>query len=1512
MLDWLPLKAGWTGKDGLALRGLRHIGWLTSPLLIVLLVLTYLIRPAPSQTSTPKDMPIQDLASPATRAASLSSPLVNLPLDFIENHGQWNTPAKFVARTDALAAYFEENSIELVLGKNQSTLSLTFEGALRNVKLVGEAQRSGYYNFFMGNDPAHWQSHVSAYGNLLYQGLYNGIDVRVREDSGQLQYDLLLGPGADLDQVKISATGSSKLSIASDGALLMETAGGMLRQLPPVAWEILPSGEKQPIQSRFRLIDATHFGFEAFGRDERLALVIDPGLDWATFLGGSGDDTIAGLELTSDGSGDIVIAGQTWSPDFPRTGGNLGPVGLTPYVARLNGAGTALVYATFFGGSFNHSVMGVDLDASNQPVVVGDTNSLDFPTTPGAYDTTPGDGFHGDYDAYVIKFNATGSGLVFGTYLGGAPGSGAEQAWNAGHDASGSVIVSGYATSTDFPTTPGAYPGQRGIFVSRFNPTGSQLTYSAYIGAGSVFDMLVDGSGFVTLTGQTSVASFPTTPGAFDTTLGNTNDGFVTRLKLDGAGTADLKYSTFLGGAGYTEAGTGLALDPANPDQVTVAGWTRSGDFPTTTGVFQRVHPVPVDGSVAFVTRFRFPAAGGGSLLWSTLFGAPGNQHANDIVVDSTGAAIIIGGTAVNNPITTERAYDRIPNYQVGFGTDDAYVARISGDGSQLLYATLLGGSIGESGDHIVYVGGQSVIVTGVTNSPDFPVTSGAFDTVYSSDGKQSGNATFGTLAHDVYLARITLDPNATADTTPPPAPVLRWPPVGATYTAHVLAQPFDWTDVSDPSGIQAYHVQISPNPDFIDDIDAELSGWFEPWVPASLVVDDFSVSETGDFFWRVQALDGAGNLGPWSAVRSFNVLNPPPPPAPTATPNTGQGVTITPAELTVIGGASGQLTVNLSSPAPAGGAIVTLSSVYPQRLSVPPSVTVPAGSTNATFTVTAASTQVNPGSVGVVAEYGGVQDASWVHLGANDPVLELNSFSLSATTVGGGSTVQGTVTFLAGWVAGPGGAVVALGSSNPAVASVPASVTIPQGQNTTSFTITTQPVAQLTNVAILASRSKTIQLNLELLPPGALASLSLNPTTATGGQSSQGTVTLSSPAPAGGVVVALSSTDTSAAQVPASVTVPAGVTSATFTVTTTPTPGVGTFSEISASAGGITRFATLNVNPGSAGPTATPTRTPTRTPTTAGSNTGFRSPTANSADSGGDGNGFESNPANAHNDDTLNAADNNSGSGTSTSCTSSSKDKHRFFNYGFSIPTGATIGGIEVRLDARADSTSSSPKMCVQLSWDGGTTWTAAKSTATLGTSMNTFVLGSASDNWGRTWNSANFADASFRVRVIDISSSTSRDFFLDWVAVRVSYSGGGSSSPAPSPTPGLPTATSTPTLALPTATATATSSAPTSTRTPTPTPTRTRTPTPAGDTVAIQRADYDDRNEELKVDATSTSANATLQVFVTSTNQLIGTLTNDGGGSYSGTFSWSVNPQNITVRSNLGGSASRNVSSR
>ncbi len=178
------------------------------------------------------------------------------------------------------------------------------------------------------------------------------------------------------------------------------------------------------------------------------------------------------------------------------------------------------------------------------------------------------------------------------------------------------------------------------------------------------------------------------------------------------------------------------------------------------------------------------------------------------------------------------------------------------------------------------------------------------------------------------------------------------------------------------------------------------------------------------------------------------------------------------------------------------------------------------------------------------------------------------------------------------------------------------------------------------------------------------------------------------------------------------------------------------------------------------------------------GLDTGYLNPTANAADSGGDGNGYETNATRAYSSNNSYATDTNSGTSTSTNCTDAGKDKHRFYNYGISIPNNTTIDGIEVQIRGKVDSTNGSPQICVQLSWDGGSTWTTTKTTTNLTTGNAVYTLGTASDTWGHTWGNSDLSDSNFRVRVIDIASDTTRDFSLDWVAVKVHYSGGTLSS--------------------------------------------------------------------------------------------------------------------------------------
>jgi hypothetical protein len=332
-------------------------------------------------------------------------------------------------------------------------------------------------------------------------------------------------------------------------------------------------------------------------------------LVYSTYLGGTDDDVASRIAV--DAAGNAYVTGYTFSIDFPTTAGafqrQLGSASPSVpilqarrdvFVTKLNPTGSALVYSTYLGGSQEDSSSGIAVDAAGNAYLTGVTACADtsrppyncennFPTTAGAFQLA----FGGATDAFVTKLNPTGSALVYSTYLGGVA---FDWGFGIAVDAEGSAYVTG-STYIDFPTTPGAFQpvlpdrNAAAAFVTKLDPTGSALVYSTYLGGSrgngdSGRGIAVDAAGNAYVMGTTSSATFPTTPDAFQPTLGGANDIFVTKLNPNGSA---LIYSTYLGGSGY-DWFPDMAVDVNG--SVYVTGETNSSDFPTTTGAFQKTH----------------------------------------------------------------------------------------------------------------------------------------------------------------------------------------------------------------------------------------------------------------------------------------------------------------------------------------------------------------------------------------------------------------------------------------------------------------------------------------------------------------------------------------------------------------------------------------------------------------------------------------------------------------------------------------------------------------------------------------------------------------------------------------------------------------------------------------------------------------------------------------------------------------------------------------------------------
>ena len=351
----------------------------------------------------------------------------------------------------------------------------------------------------------------------------------------QLEYDLVVEPGADPDAIALSFEGVEELRIDAQGDLLLDTPGGEVRQHKPLVYQEV-EGVRREIAGTYVLNGRRRVGFQVAAYDASQPLIIDPVLSYSTYLGGSGDDRGTGIAV--DSSGNAYVTGFTSSINFP-TANPIQPANggsFDAFVTKLNAAGNGLVYSTYLGGTDDDYGHGIAVDSSGNAYVGGYTISINFPTASPAQPA-----FGGVADAFVTKLNAAGNALVYSTYLGGSD---FEVGSRIAVDASGNAYVIGRTRSTNFPTVSPIQAafggGVRDAFVTKLNAAGSTLVYSTYLGGSADdiqfgFDIAVDAAGNAYITGQTFSTDFPTA-GPFQSTNGGGRDVFIAKISDVAAG----------------------------------------------------------------------------------------------------------------------------------------------------------------------------------------------------------------------------------------------------------------------------------------------------------------------------------------------------------------------------------------------------------------------------------------------------------------------------------------------------------------------------------------------------------------------------------------------------------------------------------------------------------------------------------------------------------------------------------------------------------------------------------------------------------------------------------------------------------------------------------------------------------------------------------------------------------------------------------------------------------------
>jgi Calx-beta domain-containing protein/beta-propeller repeat-containing protein/uncharacterized protein DUF4214 len=712
------------------------------------------IPDAPSQKQPTGETPSPQLPS-SDQLASAKAAFGRLPIYFEENRGQTDDTVRYLTRGAGYSLFLADGEAVLSVRKRPSTRDASISGAAGNLKrqfeptsagqesntetrqsrslrrpteadsnsappdvlrmrlmgarkaskISGEDEQEGKSNYFISNDPSKWRTNVGHYARVRYAQVYAGIDQVYYGNQGQLEYDFVVAPHADHQQIRMRFDGAGQVLIDDvTGELVLRfRGGGEVRQQQPYAYQEV-GGKKISVAVRYLKHGNGEIGFAVDDYDRVRPLVIDPVLVYSTYLGGTSVDI--GYTIAVDSSGNAYLTGQTFSPNFP-TASPFQPVnnGGDVFITKINAAGSALVYSTFLGGNGQDVGGGIAVDSLGNAYITGFETSTNFPTVNPIQPT--GGGNPGD--AFVTKINAAGSAIVYSTYLGG---NNYDYGNGIALDSSRNAYITGTAYSTNFPTANPIQPANGGgnvgtidAFVTKVNPAGSAFVHSTYLG-GSGDDygngIAVDSSGNAYVTGSAVSTNFPTAS-PFQPTNHGLEDTFLTKLNPTGSA---FVYSTYLGGSAQ-EIGYGVAVDSSGSAFVT--GRTRSTNFPTASPL-QSVNKGGIDDG--FVLKMN---TAGSALIYSTYLGGTGDDHGTAIALDSLRNAYVTGQTSSTNFPTAS------PFQSANAGGNDIFVTKLNPDGSALLYSTYLGGSGEDDGYGIAVDSSGSACITGETRSPNFP-----------------------------------------------------------------------------------------------------------------------------------------------------------------------------------------------------------------------------------------------------------------------------------------------------------------------------------------------------------------------------------------------------------------------------------------------------------------------------------------------------------------------------------------------------------------------------------------------------------------------------------------------------------------------------------------------------------------------------------------------------------------------------------------------------------------------